>query len=229
LPSVVDVGGRDVPLLVRRSARARRLTLSVDGAGGRVTLTLPARATLAQAAAFLDSRAAWLGGLEPLPVPAPLEPGARIPFAGGTLTLATGAGRTRRDGDVLLVAGRDFGRAAEAWLRREALARLDVAARRYAAAAGRPVASVGVGDPVRRWGSCAADGAIRFSWRLVLAPPWVLEAVAAHEATHLVEANHGPAFHALADRLSNGDERRARAWLRANGAALHAIGRRGGG
>ncbi len=85
--------------------------------------------------------------------------------------------------------------------------------------------TVGVGDPATRWGSCATTGAIRYSWRLILAPPAVRQSVVAHEVAHLVHPNHGPAFWALAAELTAGDLTAARAWLKAHGAALHWIGR----
>ncbi|MDP8994550.1 MAG: M48 family metallopeptidase, partial [Pseudomonadota bacterium] len=86
---------------------------------------------------------------------------------------------------------------------------------------------VAVGDPISRWGSCSSSAAIRYSWRLILAPDWVRRATVAHEAAHLVHMNHGPAFHALVGELLGEDPRPAWLWLRREGAALHRIGRRG--
>jgi hypothetical protein len=86
---------------------------------------------------------------------------------------------------------------------------------------------VGVGDPVSRWGSCSASGAIRYSWRLILAPDWVRRATVAHEVAHRVHMNHGPDFHALVERLLGGDRSRARLWLRRHGSGLHRLAPRG--
>ncbi len=89
------------------------------------------------------------------------------------------------------------------------------------------VANVGVGDPKGRWGSCASSGAIRYSWRLILAPADVRRATVAHEVAHRVHMNHGAAFHALAADLNGSDPGPARRWLRAHGTALHWFGREG--
>ena len=95
----------------------------------------------------------------------------------------------------------------------------------YAAKAGVSVTKVAIGDARGRWGSCAVDGVIRYSWRLILAPGWVRRATVAHEVAHRVHMNHGPAFHALVAQLYEGDPTPARAWLRAHGAGLHWVGR----
>jgi hypothetical protein len=112
------------------------------------------------------------------------------------------------------------------WLRRHALDRLVEDTRCYASKAGVTVEKVGVGDPRSRWGSCSSSGAIRYSWRLILAPEHVRRATAAHEVAHRVHMNHGPAFHALVAELFGADPAPAREWLRREGAGLHRFGRR---
>ena len=97
--------------------------------------------------------------------------------------------------------------------------------REFAEKAGVSVPSVGVGDPVSRWGSCAASGAIRYSWRLILAPAFVRRATVAHEVAHRIHMNHSPRFHALVAELLESDPAPARRWLRAHGSALHWFGR----
>ena len=78
-------------------------------------------------------------------------------------------------------------------------------------------------DTSSRWGSCSSTGALNFSWRLILAPPDVLDYLAAHEVAHIVHMNHSPMFWKLARRLYP-DTDRAEAWLRAHGADLHRFG-----
>ena len=107
------------------------------------------------------------------------------------------------------------------WLRVRAKAVLDAETRAMARDNDLTVASVGVGDPRSRWGSCTSSGAIRYSWRLILAPPDVRRATVAHELAHLLHMDHSPAFHAAHARIMGGDPRPARAWLRAHGAELH--------
>jgi predicted metal-dependent hydrolase len=88
------------------------------------------------------------------------------------------------------------------------------------------VRSVAIGDASSRWGSCSSSGAIRYSWRLILAPPHLLDWVVAHEVAHRVHMDHSAAFRALEARLYGGDVRAARAELRALGPRLKRIGRR---
>ena len=94
---------------------------------------------------------------------------------------------------------------------------------RHAAAIERPVKALRLRDTVSRWGSCTVDGVLSFSWRLILAPGFVLDYVAAHEVAHLIEMNHSPRFWAIVDRLCP-DMDRARDWLRLHGPELHAVG-----
>lgn len=216
---------------VVRHPRARRTKLSFDPLTGRARLTLPPRASLDRAMAWARGQAAWVERQRStLPEARPFVPGAALPFDGATLTIRwqDGAPRAaRREGDALLLGGPvdTVARRVEAWLRRQALALLEADTAFYAARAGVTVSAVAVGDPRGRWGSCAHDGAIRYSWRLVMAPPEVRRATAAHEVAHRVHMNHSPAFHALVAELYEGDPMPARRWLRAHGAALHWYGR----
>ena len=133
----------------------------------------------------------------------------------------------RRDGERLLCGGPAEGleRRVTAWLKREALRVLETETRALAAQAGVTVTRVAIGDPRARWGSCAAHGAIRYSWRLILAPAVVRRSTVAHEVAHRVHMHHGPAFHQLAAALSGVDEAAVRSWFRRHGAGLHWIGR----
>ena len=87
------------------------------------------------------------------------------------------------------------------------------------------IRSVSVGDARSRWGSCSASGAIRYNWRIILAPPHLLRWLVAHEVAHRVHLNHGPAFKALEAGLYGGDVAAARAELRALGLRLKRVGR----
>ena len=114
----------------------------------------------------------------------------------------------------------------ESWLKRRALAVLSDDTAEYAAKAGIAVARVSVADPKARWGSCASTGAIRYSWRLICAPPHVRRATVAHEVAHRLHMNHSPAFHAALRDLYGADPAPSRAWLKRHGASLHWLGRR---
>ena len=231
LPAPFRANGIERPLTLVRHARARRLRLVVDPRDGSVRLTLPPRAALAPALAWVEARRGWVeAALAKLPQPLALVPGATIPFAGGTLTIDWAADRPRtasREGDRLLLGGPVEHVEARAlrWLRRTALERLETETRACAAAAAVTIAGVAVGDPKARWGSCTSAGAIRYSWRLILAPPDVLRATVAHEVAHRLHMDHSPAFHAAVARLFGRAPDAETRWLRAHGASLHRIGR----
>ncbi len=216
---------------VVRHARARRAKLAFDPVSGRARLTLPHRAALAPALAWAESQSTWIAEQRAkLPAPRPFAPGARIPVAGDEVEIAwrAGAPRTPVVRDDLLVCGgprEGLERRIERWLRREALRLLSLETAEYAARAGVTVGRVAVADPRARWGSCSAQGAIRYSWRLILAPAHVRRATVAHEVAHRVHMHHGPAFHALVAELYGADPVASRRWLKAYGASLHWYGR----
>lgn len=218
-------------LEVVRHAQARRAKLSVDPVSGRVRLTLPRCAALGPALAWAQEKSGWIARQrERLPVPRPFVPNAIVPFGDQSLTIDWDASRPRtvRQADDRLVCGgplEGLSRRVETWLKREALRVLAAETAEIAAVAGVTVTAVTIGDPRGRWGSCASHGAIRYSWRLILAPEMVRRATVAHEVAHRVHMNHGPDFHALAADLSGGTDRKSGRWLRAHGASLHWIGR----
>ena len=224
----MTVGGE---LEIVRSQRARRVSLKFDPASGRARLVLPRRAGLNKALAWAEGKADWLAEQRArLPAVRPFAPGAVLPVADHDVTIVRDEGRRRtlnRDGDRLLVAGPEetIARRVETWLKRESLALLTAETAEFAAKAGVTVTHVAVGDARGRWGSCAGSGAIRYNWRLLLAPGWVRRATVAHEVAHRVHMNHGPRFHALVAELFEADPTPARAWLRAHGATLHWYGR----
>lgn len=229
----VEVGGRDVAVAVKRNARARRLILRIDSRSGLPVVTLPARTPLAQGDVFLRKNRGWLEArLDRQPEPAPFCDGSAFILRGESCRIVhrRGGGLVRVEtiegGRVLSVSGdaRHIGRRVTDWLKREARRDLAAAAARHAAALGRKPKAIGVGDAKSRWGSCSAAGVLTFSWRLVLAPPAVLDYLAAHEVAHLAQMNHGPAFWALVARLDP-DFKAAQGWLKRNGAGLYAVGR----
>jgi len=218
-------------LEIVRHSTARRVRLSVDPASGRVRLVLPRRAALKTALAWAEEKRDWIAAQRAaLPEPRPFAPGLVLAVADAPVTITRDEGARRtliRDGGRLLVAGPvdTLPRRVEAWLKRTALDLLTAETAEFAGKAGVSVTAVAVGDPRGRWGSCASSGAIRYSWRLLLAPGWVRRATVAHEVAHRVHMNHGTAFHALVATLLEADPTPARAWLRTHGAALHWVGR----
>jgi predicted metal-dependent hydrolase len=218
-------------LEVVRHPRARRARLSVDPASGRAKLVLPKRMALKPALAWAQDKADWLAEQRArLPQAKPFVPGTIVTVADDPLTIGWEDGRRRtvlRDGNTLSLSGpiETVPRRVEAWIKRIALDVLTRETAEFAAKAGVTIARVTIGDPKGRWGSCASSGAIRYSWRLILAPSWVRRATVAHEVAHRVHMNHAPVFHALVAELLEDDPTPARAWLRTHGAALHWFGR----
>lgn len=217
--------GRAIPLTMRQSRRARHLSLRLDPAADAVELVLPRGVSLQEGMRFVEEKSGWiLTRLATRPPRVPFAPGVVIPYLGVDHVIdhrPEARGGVWREENTLAVSGRvEFlARRLSDWLRREALRLLAERAREKAAQVDRPVSRVGLRDPKTRWGSCAPDGALTFSWRLVLAPEWVLDYVVAHEVAHLVHAHHGARFWRLVGRLTPEVEA-ARAWLRRHGERL---------
>lgn len=232
----LEVAGAVVTLKVHR--RARRVSLRLDRTRREIVATAPSPRRLAEAAAFARERAAWIvERLAELPAASPVYPGLVLELFGEPVVLEAASGRARfhpAEGDqpariAAMGEGEGYARAVILLIRRRALAVLAERTAAHAARLGAPMPKVAVMDAKARWGSCrpgprGTPGSIRYSWRLALAPWEVADYVAAHECAHLLELNHGPRFWAHVKALV-GDERRHRAWLRAEGARLHAFGR----
>jgi predicted metal-dependent hydrolase len=222
------------PVRLRRHRRARRYTLRIDAASREVVLTMPPRGTVREAREFAHKHGGWIAArLKRLPEAAPFADGVDIPLRGlpHRIIHRPGArgtvwGEADEGGKALLcVAGQapHINRRVGDFLRRQAAHDLEAAARRYADALGVRIRRVSVRDQASRWGSCSNTGVLSFSWRLILAPPFVLDYLAAHEVAHLVELNHSPKFWRLVKRLYP-DFARAKAWLDLHGADLHRYG-----
>ena len=221
-------GPPPVEVHLKRSARARRFSLRVSRLDGKVTLSMPLRAREGEALAFLRGNEAWVRQtLSAMPGAAltAVGPGSVIPVEGEGLVLTPATGRgVRVEGGQLLVPGNPatMGSRVAAWLKVLARDRLASASTRYAETVGRNYSSLALRDTRSRWGSCSPDGRLMYSWRLIMAPPAVLDYVAAHEVAHLVELNHSPAYWRVVTGICP-DWKDHRAWLRANGNTLHRV------
>lgn len=216
-----------MPVRVQRHALAKGYKLRIDR-DGAARLTMPARGSERRAVDWAKTQAAWIadqidrldsGGRR-------LEDGVVFPLEGVPVTIVWRVDLPRRiglEGDRLLVGGPPelAGERVQRWLKARARAVLADETHRLAARHGLRLISVGIGDPTSRWGSCSASGAIRYSWRLILAPPEVRRATVAHEVAHLKHLDHSASFHAFHRAICESDTVAARAWLRANGAGLH--------
>lgn len=217
-------GTPPIPLVLRRSARARRITLRISQLDGRVTLTIPKRLAEHEAMAFAQSKEAWIRQhLEARGEDIAVGLGVALPVGGQMVQVVAGTGRSVQIGaDEIAVPGAAdrVGARLGAYLKQVARDRLAGACDDYAARLGRRYSRITMRDTRSRWGSCTSDGGLMFSWRLIMAPPEVLDYVAAHEVAHLAEMNHSPAFWAGVERIY-GPYKAPRGWLRTEGNQLH--------
>lgn len=217
-------GDPEIEVRLRRSPRARRLSLRVSALDGRVTLTMPPRASAAEARAFARDRRDWIAAAQArAPGPEVVGLGSVVPVEGRPLTVVTDPVRAagpRAEADRLLVPGLCAATEVRAYLRTLARDRLAEASARHAGRIGRRYSALVLRDTRSRWGSCSTDGRLMYSWRLAMAPPGVLDYVAAHEVAHLAHMDHSRSFWALVADLAPG-WRAQRDWLRAEGPGLH--------
>jgi predicted metal-dependent hydrolase len=215
-------GDPPVEVALKRNARATRFSLRVSRTDGAVSLSMPVWVPRREALAFLAERADWVRPqLAYAPPPRAARIGAELPVLGIPRPIDAGSGRAARftAGRLTVPPGPRQGPRLRALLTAMARERLSEATRTHAAAIGRPPGRLSLRDTRSRWGSCSSRGDLMFSWRLIMAPPEILDYVAAHEVAHLAEMNHGPAFWALCRRLCPATDRH-RAWLRTHGAEL---------
>lgn len=231
----VEHAGDTYRVKLRAPSTARQLTLRVSHANGDVVLTMPRRTKLADAMSFAQRHAAWIGArLRRLPEPVPFAPGEIIPIRGLNHRIAH---TPDRRGTVWVEFPEDalpslyvtgdaphVSRRVGDYLKRSAKQDLETAVARYCGLLAIPARAVTVRDTTSRWGSCSASGNLNFSWRLILAPAYVLDYLAAHEVAHLEHMNHSKKFWSLTKKLCAETER-AEAWLNTNGPTLHRYGK----
>jgi predicted metal-dependent hydrolase len=197
-------------------------------------LTIPPRGTLKEARDFAQKHGGWIATrLQRMPEAAPFVHGVEVPLRGIAHRIVHRRGQrgtvwTECDDDgrrLLCVAGESphVDRRIGDFLKREAKRTLEAASRRYADKLGVKIKRISVRDQSSRWGSCSTTGVLSFSWRLILAPAFVLDYLAAHEVAHLIELNHSPRFWRLVRRLDP-DFDRAKRWLDVHGTDLHRYG-----
>ncbi len=221
--SEIRVGdGQGVPVDLRRSARARRISLRVSTLDGRVTLTVPNHVKTEVALDFAKEKSDWI--VKALEKQSPIVPvgiGARVPVLGEMHNIVPGQGRSARvkDGVIEAPEGR-VGVSVQVLLKVLAREHLVAASDRYAAKLRRSYGRITLRDTRSRWGSCSHEGNLMYSWRLVLAPQNVLDYVAAHEVAHLAHMDHSKSFWAAVADLCP-DYEAPRGWLRREGAGLH--------
>jgi predicted metal-dependent hydrolase len=233
----VSDAGETYQINLRRTASARRFTLRVRAATRDVVLTMPARGSLNEAISFASRHAAWIGAkLRQLPEKIPLKPGGVVPVR-GTLRRITYRPVERRgvwledsapsEASLPLLcvnAEAPFvPRRVRDFLIKEALRDIKAAVDCHTDKLGVAPRKITLRDTISRWGSCSSAGSLSFSWRLIMAPPFVLDYLAAHETAHLVHMNHSAKFWTTVAGLT-AETDRAEAWLKAHGSSLLRFG-----
>jgi len=234
--TTIEIAGREIPVRISPHPRARRISMRLARDADAVRITVPAGIPPRQGLAFALSRRDWiLGQLERRPAAVPFAPGARIPFRSEMhvvehLPRRRGVvWREKTDGlPRLCVAGarEHLSRRLADWLKRQAREELVRACDKYSKIMGLSYRRISVRDQKSRWGSCSSRGNLNFSWRLIFAPPHVLDYLAAHEVAHLAEMNHSDRFWELVRRHCP-DVDAAETWLRRHGRTLHRWGTEG--
>jgi predicted metal-dependent hydrolase len=228
--------GETYKVTLKRTAAARRFTLRVRSPSGEVVLTIPARANLCEAKSFAARHASWIGAkIRRLPRRTSFRAGEQVPLRGvmheiasrrvarGNVWVETPAGSGPDARLPILCVNAEpcfVPRRVRDFLVTEARRDLEAAVARYAAAFQVSPSKLTLRDTRSRWGSCSSAGALSFSWRLVMAPSYVLDYLAAHEVAHLLHMNHSAAFW---EKVAESCPASAHAetWLQANGASLH--------
>jgi predicted metal-dependent hydrolase len=231
---IVPHGDARFRVALKRRATAQRLTLRVSTATGDVTLSLPERADIAAAERFALAHGGWIAArLAKRPQHVAFVPGASVPLRGAphrivhwsSIRAATRALADKDGQPIIAVAGEiaHVTRRVTDFLKAEARRDLEAAVQVHTRALGIPARKLVLRDTTSRWGSCSSRGHLSFSWRLILAPPLVLDYLAAHEVAHLKEMNHSHRFWAVVHGLCLHTED-AEKWLKKNGSSLHHYG-----
>jgi predicted metal-dependent hydrolase len=227
----LELSDRCISVAIRRTRRARRFSLRLNGRGGGPELVLPQRAPLKIAIEFAAAHAGWLERhLERIVPPRKLAPGMSLPLHGIEHRIEHRAGTRGIALDeaarLIIVGGREehTPRRLRDFLARHARAAITPLAHDKAQRIGKRIVHLGVRHNRSRWGSCSSDGRLSFTWHLALTPAVVVDYLAAHEVAHLAEMNHSARFWKLCRELTSGDMDEARAWLKAHGGRTLAFG-----
>src|SRR3712207_228407 len=226
--------GQAFKVALKRRPTAKRITLRVSAATGEVVLTIPERTDVGLAQRFADSHGQWIATrIARVPQRVLFEPGSLVPLRGvphrivhwSSVRGVTRALQGSAGEPIIAVAGEaaHVARRVRDFLEAEARRDFAAAVKRHTIQLGVTAKRITVRDTKSRWGSCSANGALNFSWRLIMAPPFVLDYLAAHEVAHLRELNHSHRFWKITHQLCPSTDE-AEAWLKTYGSALHRIG-----
>jgi predicted metal-dependent hydrolase len=232
---VADIEGEMVPVRIRRTSQAKRISMRADAVKREIRITMPTYAPTRAAMDFVAQKQQWIAArLQSAPAIASLLPGETVAYEGEPHRIIwhPSASRTVRlvdgvEGRELRLGGPEDRVEARIirWLKAEARRVFEEDITHYCGRAGEAVPRLSLGDPRSRWGSCSSRGTISLSWRLIMAPASVRRSVIAHEVAHIRHMDHSPAFYGWLDSLFEGDRKAADRWLKMHGTALQRVGR----
>jgi len=222
--------GNNIILKQRLSNRARHIILRIDYSTNMVELVLPPGTALNEGLRFAYSKTDWIQKkLEQIPTRILFKPGVILPVRGRPLKLVKGVKNSENpiyidDRLIICSENNNFANIVHEWLIAEARKEINSRAIEYSKKISyQHIANIAIKDTKTRWGSCSTKGRLSFSWRLILAPPNVLNYVVAHEISHLRQMNHSKAFWLIVSDLV-GDYKEARIWLNSNSIMLRSFG-----
>lgn len=228
----LEIDGEWVPVKVVEHPRSKRITLRLMPGGSELKVTMPAYVSDKELDQFLDRNRNWVAARRSrLPEKTDLSEGSTISFEGEDhrivhLDRLRGVVEPKVIGGekCLLVPGdpKHIERKLLDFLKRQAREKLNIAVARHTASLGVRAKQIRITDSTSRWGSCSSTRTLSFSWRIIMAPPEVLDYLAAHEVAHLREMNHSERFWNLVREICPEMEIH-KTWLRTNGSSLHAV------
>jgi predicted metal-dependent hydrolase len=230
-PCLLEMDGQSIKLSFKRNAKCKRMIMRLAKDGSGLVMTLPKRTSQAEALHFARISKDWIKkNLANRIAATEFAEGVELPFRGEMWRIACPGGRRgvvqQNDTEKAIIVPGDpshVNRRLTDWLKQQALKNLTAASQHYATAMHVQFTAITVRDQSSRWGSCSSARALSYSWRLILAPPFVLDYVAAHEVAHIQEMNHGPRFWRLVLTHCK-TAKQARHWLKTQARDLHRYG-----
>jgi predicted metal-dependent hydrolase len=229
---ILMIEGEEFPVEVVNNSRSKRLTLRLkpDGRGAKVTT--PPHVSDREVVSFIEKNENWLAvRLARMPKSTIPHDGVWVLFEGIEYKI-THLDRKRGIVEAKQVAGEPtllvpgevehMPRRVIDFMKKQARNKLDLAVTNYASTLAVRAKSIRITDSKSRWGSCSSTRTLSFSWRIIMAPPAVLNYLAAHEVAHLREMNHSDRFWKLVEGLCP-DMQVQKSWLRRHGPALHSV------
>ncbi len=228
-----EIAGRALPLIITQNPRAKRLTLRIQPGGRGLKVTVPPHVSEGEVNDFVERNRLWLKSkLDLVPDKPEVREGIKIPIRGVNHLIVRRSGRgvthteMGADGSARIVVFGDekfVRRRVADFLKKEAKREIEQLVARHSSKVGRRAKAIRFRDTTSRWGSCTSDGNLSFSWRIMMAPPQVINYLVAHEVAHLKEMNHSARFWALCKELCPETDK-CKSWLKRNGNKLQAIG-----